>query len=228
MTVVDLPTNISNSSANLSNNIPQIITDKWVISNWDEFMKIADNSHYQQAKFYYCQNYMRVEMSPVGFRHGRHNAVISKVVSLFATLRNIKIVEATNTSFRKTGELESQPDIAFYIGNDLKFPALNNSPININELSAPTLVIEIAATCINDDLGFKRLLYERLGVKEYWVLDANNYDIIAFEIIDRGSRKITESKVLPGLKIDIVKEAIQRSQNQDDGEINRWLLNIFS
>jgi Uma2 family endonuclease len=31
------------------------------------------------------------------------------------------------------------------------------------------LVIEIAVYSVNDDLGFKRLLYERLGVKEYWI-----------------------------------------------------------
>lgn len=67
MTVLDLPHNISSSSANLSNNLLQVITDKWLMFNWDEFIKIADNSHYQQANFYYCQNYMRIEMSPVGF-----------------------------------------------------------------------------------------------------------------------------------------------------------------
>ncbi|MFM7407692.1 MAG: hypothetical protein ACKO3K_13800 [Cuspidothrix sp.] len=75
--------------------------------------------------------------------------------------------------------------------------------------------------------GFKRLLYERLGVKEYWVIDGNNNDIIAFEIIDSGSKRIEDSKVLPGLQIAIVKEAMQRSQHQDDGGINRWLLEIF-
>ncbi|MDB9523451.1 Uma2 family endonuclease, partial [Dolichospermum circinale CS-1225] len=110
----------------------------------------------------------------------------------------------------------------------IKFPPLNNSPVNINELAAPTLVVEVAASSISDDLGFKRLLYERLGVKEYWVMNANNNDIIAFEIIDGGSRRIEESKVLPGLQIAIVQEAIQRSLTQDDGEVNRWLLQIFS
>ncbi|MFM6817060.1 MAG: Uma2 family endonuclease, partial [Dolichospermum sp.] len=71
-------------------------------------------------------------------------------------------------------------------------------------------------------------LYERLGVGEYWVMNANNNDIIAFEIIDGGIRRIDESKVLPGLQIAIVQEAIQRSLTQDDGEVNRWLLQIFS
>jgi Uma2 family endonuclease len=209
-------------------NLPNIVTDTWVNVSWDEFMEFVDHPDYQQGRFYYYQDYMRIDMLPVGFRHGRHNATVSKVVSLFATLKNIKIIEATNTSFRKIGESECQPDLAFYIGEKIKFPPLNNSPVNINELAAPTLVVEIAASSINDDLGFKRLLYERLGVKEYWVMNANNDDIIAFEIVDGGSRKIEESKVLPGLQIATVKEAIHRSLTQDDGEVNRWLLGIFS
>jgi Uma2 family endonuclease len=208
-------------------NVPNVVTDTWVNVSWDEFIEFSKCVDFQEGRFYFYQNYMRVEMLPVGFRHGRYNAVISKVVSLFATLKNIKIQELTNTSFRKVGESECQPDLAFYISDAVRFPALNNSPIDINESSPPTLVVEIAASSVNDDLGFKRLLYERLGVKEYWVMDANNNDIIAFEIIDGGSRRITSSQVLPGLEISTVKQAVERSQTQDDGEINRWLLSIF-
>ncbi|MDD1413783.1 Uma2 family endonuclease [Dolichospermum sp. ST_con] len=209
-------------------NLPNIVTDTWVNVSWDEFMEFVDHPNYQQGRFYYYQDYMRVEMSPVGSIHGNNNNVVANVVNLYATLKNIKIKGWVNTSFRRTSESECQPDLAFYIGDKVKFPPLNNSPVNINELAAPTLVVEIAAASINDDLGFKRLLYERLGVKEYWVMDANNDDIIAFEIVDGGSRRIEESKVLPGLQIATVKEAIHRSLTQDDGEVNRWLLGIFS
>ncbi len=209
-------------------NLLNIVTDTWVNVSWDEFMEFVDHPDYQQGRFYYYENYMRVEMSPVGSIHGNNNNVVANVVNLYATLKNIKIKGWVNTSFRRTSESECQPDLAFYIGDKVKFPPLNNSPVNINELAAPTLVVEIAASSINDDLGFKRLLYERLGVKEYWVMDANNDDIIAFEISDGGSRRIEESKVLPGLQLATVKEAIHRSLTQDDGEVNRWLLGIFS
>ena len=209
-------------------NLANIVTDTWVNVSWDEFMEFVDHPDYQQGRFYYYENYMRVEMSPVGSIHGNNNNVVANVVNLYATLKNIKIKGWVNTSFRRTSECECQPDLAFYIGDNVKFPPLNNSPVNINELAAPTLVVEISAASINDDLGFKRLLYERLGVKEYWVMNANNDDIIAFEISDGGSRRIEESKVLPGLQIATVKEAIHRSLTQDDGEVNRWLLGIFS
>jgi hypothetical protein len=51
---------------------------------------------------------------------------------------------------------------------------------------------------------------------------------IAFSIADGRSGEIQESQVLPGLSIALVEEALQRSQTQDDEEINRWLLQSFS
>lgn len=51
---------------------------------------------------------------------------------------------------------------------------------------------------------------------------------IAFFIADGWSGEIHESQVLPGLSIALVEEALQRSQTQDDGDINRWLLQSFS
>lgn len=93
-------------------------------------------------------------------------------------------------------------------------------------------MIEIASTTLSDDLGPKRLLYERLGVNEYWVVDTvvdTNYSrLTAFIIIDGGSREIRVSQVLPELSLDLVEEALQRSQASDDGEINRWLIQLFS
>jgi hypothetical protein len=60
------------------------------------------------------------------------------------------------------------------------------------------------------------------------VNDANARRAIAFAIAEGRSGEIQESQVLPGLAIAIVEEALQRSQTQDDGEINRWLLQSFS
>ncbi|MGQ9869750.1 Uma2 family endonuclease [Leptodesmis sp.] len=98
----------------------------------------------------------------------------------------------------------------------------------MNEFGAPHLVIEIASTMLNDDIGRKRLLYERLGVQEYWVVDVNAAEVLAFEVGDGGSRQIRESKVLPGLEMVLIEEALQRSQTQDDGEISRWLWQVFN
>jgi Uma2 family endonuclease len=107
------------------------------------------------------------------------------------------MVELTNTTFRKAGLQDAQPDIAFYIGQSFTLPPRDNCPIDVIEHGAPQLVIEVASTTLNDDLGRKRLLYERLGCQEYWVVDVETAQVIAFAIADRRSGQIANSEVLP-------------------------------
>jgi Uma2 family endonuclease len=210
--------------------ITQVLeTDIWVKATWEEFLTFAEDSAWEKGNFYYYQEHMRVEMSPVGPLHGRHNSIIPYVVILFATLRNIRIVQFANASFRKAGIREFQPDLAYYIGSDLRVPPNDsNSPVDLDEYDPPNLVIEIGASSFNDDLGSKRLLYENAGISEYWVERANTREVFAFAINGGGSGRIQESRVLPGLEIALVEEALNRSLTQDDGEINRWLIQTFS
>ncbi len=81
---------------------------------------------------------------------------------------------------------------------------------------------------MQDDLGYKRLLYERLGVKEYWVVNAQTSEVFAFAIADGRSGLVARSQVLAGLEIATVQEALKRSQTEDDGAIARWLLQTFN
>ena len=172
--------------------------------------------------------WMRIETMPIGSAHSQGNSLLAAVVSLYGTLKDIKFVSFTNGSFRKNDERECQPDLAYYIGPELQRPPQNNQPVDVDVYGPPTLAIEISATTLSDDLGQKRLLYERLGVEEYWVVNVEDAAVVAFAIADGGSRQIEVSAVLPELFIPVIEEALNRSQTDDDGAVNRWLLQQFS
>lgn len=202
----------------------QILTDTWVKATWDEFLAVTNSSDYQDGRAYFDAGYMRIEMAALGAGHGRQNAIALKVADIFAALHDIRMIEFLNCSFRQAGERECQPDIAFYIGEGFQLPPQNNTPINIELFGPPTLAIEIGASSLSDDLGTKRLLYERLGVQEYWVVDVKAQQVIAFSIAEGRSGQIQVSEVLPDLKMSLVEEALVRSQTEDDGAITRWLM----
>jgi Uma2 family endonuclease len=210
--------------------ITQVLeTDIWVKATWEDYLSFAEDSAWEKGKFYYYEQHMMVEMSPVGSLHARHNSIVSRVVNFYTAFRNIRVIELINASFRKTGIREFQPDLAYYIGSDLRVPPNDsNSPVDLDEYDPPNLVVEIGASSFNDDLGSKRLLYEGAGIAEYWVERANTREVFAFAINGGGSGRIQDSRVLPGLEIRLVEEALNRSQTQDDGEINRWLIQTFS
>ncbi|MCM1982156.1 Uma2 family endonuclease [Lyngbya confervoides] len=203
-------------------------TDRWVKASWDEFIAIADDPAYEGGRFYFDHGRMRIEMVPLGSSHSQDDPLVARVISLFATLKGLRFKEISNGSFRKTGERGCQPDIAFYIGAEIRFPPRGDTPIDLDTIEPPSLVVEIASTTLADDLGPKRLLYERLGVAEYWVVDVNGGSITAFEIADGRSGEVRKSLVLPELPIAVVEEALRRGQREDDGVVNRWLLDLFA
>jgi Uma2 family endonuclease len=205
----------------------ELATNQWVEATWAEFLVASAHSETEKSRCYYDQGWMRIETMGVGSGHGQDNSLLAAVVSLYGTLQNIAYVSFTNSSFQKVGERECQPDLAYYLGESVRRPPKTSQPVDVGVWGAPTLAIEIAATSLSDDLGQKRLLYERLGVAEYWVVDVESMIVTAFAVQDGGSRQIQVSLVLPGLAIALVETALQRSQTEEDGAVNRWLMQEF-
>jgi Uma2 family endonuclease len=169
-----------------------------------------------------------MEMTPIGPNHAHEDAIVSKSIGVMTGLKRIPIYEYSNCSYRKQGIAEFQPDLSFYIGSNLKLPPRNDTAVDLDQFDLPTLVIEIAATSIQDDLGYKRLLYEKIGIPEYWVVNARTSEVFAFAIADGRSGRITHSQVLAGLDLAIIETALQRSRLEDDAAIFCWLLEVFS
>jgi Uma2 family endonuclease len=69
------------------------------------------------------------------------------------------------------------------------------------------------------------MLYERLGVAEYWVVNVRQAQLICFAIADNGSRQITQSQVLPSLTFILLEEALRRGRETGRSQLYAWLIN---
>jgi len=205
----------------------KILTDTWVKASWDEYIQVIEHPAYAKAKGYYQYGRMRIEMSPVGNDHSRDHTVIITAVSLFAAIKGIPMNGNDNCTYHKTGYQAAQPDVSYYIGDNANAIPYGTSIVNLDIYPPPTLVIEVANTSLADDQGEKRLLYEDLGVGEYWILDVQNVRIIAFAIADGGSKRITQSQVLPGLDVSLLNEAFHMTRQTDQSQVIAWLLTRF-
>lgn len=211
----------------MSNLQTRLDTDTWIAASWEEYLRTIENTAYATAKGYYYQGHMRVEMLPVGHDHSEDDGTISLAVNLFGIARSIPLKILPNCSYRKVGVGECQPDVSYYIGDRAQLIPRGTAVIDLNRFPAPDLVIEVAATTLLDDIGIKRSLYEELGVSEYWVLDVQNAQILAYAIADQGSKRIQASQVLPGLTIALLEEMLQRSRETDQSQVGAWLLSQF-
>ncbi|MGD1703683.1 Uma2 family endonuclease [Dapis sp. BLCC M229] len=122
-------------------------------------------------------------------------------------------------TYRKTGLRAAQPDASYYFRENADIVSWEASTIDLDIYPPPNLVIEIANTSLADDKGEKRLLYEAMNVSEYWIVDVQNLEVIAFAIANRGSQRINQSQVLPDLAIFLLEEALQRTRQDNQTQV---------
>lgn len=202
-------------------------TDIWVKATWDEYLQILNDPDYKWAKGYYYNGNLRIETMPTGSDHACDHTVMIVAIGLFAALKQITLTGRDNCTYRKTGVQEAQPDVSYYIGENANAIPWGTTIVDLDLYPSPDLVIEIANTSLSDDKGEKRLLYEDLRVKEYWIVDVQNVRIIAFAMTDRGSNRINQSQILPGLEISLLEEAFQRTRQMNQSEVINWLMSKF-
>jgi Uma2 family endonuclease len=204
---------------------PTVIPNLWTHATWEEFLKISANPDYEKAKFYYHQGRYYLKMG-VGSDHAFDNDFISFLINLYCMVQKIPLKGFANCSYRKKGIRECQPDISYYIGDRLDQAPKGSSIVDLDLVPPPNLAIEIASSSLDLDLGAKRLLYEEIEVAEYWVVDVQNIKITAFRMHGNlGSDRITESQVMPKLRLSLIEEALQRSRGEDNSQVGIWFMN---
>ncbi|WP_017305916.1 Uma2 family endonuclease [Spirulina subsalsa] len=205
-----------------------IVSDTWVSATWNEYLSALDDPAHAKSKGYYSDGRMRLEMQlPVGFDHSKDHSVISLAVNLYSILQAIAFRELDNCSFRKAGYVEFQPDLAYYVGNKATAIPSGTDIVNLEQYPLPDLVVDVAKSSLLDDRTVKRVLYEEVGIAEYWIVNVETGEVLAYQMSDRGSQRIDVSLVFPGLEIGTLNQALQQSRNQEQSQVGAWLMGQF-
>ena len=206
----------------------QTLLNTWLTATWEEFVNIADNPASAKLKGYYYIGRMRFEPMSTGSDHSNDHALIIVAISFFAAHNRILMTAKDGCSYRKVGFDEFQPDASYYIGDNADAIPWGTRVIDLEQYPLPNLVIEVSDTSLADDLGEKRLQYEDLGIPEYWIVNVQTMQLLAFAIApDSTIRRIRESQVLPGLKLETLEQALQRSRQENQSVTTAWLMEQF-
>jgi len=180
-----------------------------------------DNLAYIDDRGYEILNGEMVSLSPGA--NPRHSVVSGNIHAIFHRYLRGK----------KCKVFIESPDV-YFSENDIVVPDVfvvcdNNKIQTEHVVGAPDIVIEVLSrSTAKNDRGYKKKLYEDAGVKEYWIVDANNTCIEVygrcnetFELVDLyvihseyELKKLSEearsavkykfnSLVFPDLEIDI-------------------------
>jgi Uma2 family endonuclease len=199
--------------------------DCWIPAPWDEFVQLAEDPACAKLKGYYHQGRMRFELMSTGSDHSKDNSLIIQLVGLYSMLRQIALNAHDACSYRKTGMDEFQPDISYYAHENAEAITFGTRVVDLNTYPIPSLVIEISDTSLSDDKGEKRLQYEDLRIPEYWIVDVQKCQILAFAISSNGSsQRIQVSQVISELALELLETALQRSRQENQTATMAWFM----
>ena len=202
----------------------QPLLNTWQSATWDSFVQIADAPESEKLKCYYYNGRMRFEPMSTGADHSKDHMLSMFALSFFMASQGIEANGHNACSYRKTGMDEFQPDISYYVGEAAQEIPWGTRVVNLDQYPIPNLVIEISDISFADDFGTKRSQYEALGISEYWIVNVKKIQILVFAIEDGSTRQVQESRVLPGLNLKILEQALERSREESQSATNAWVM----
>lgn len=155
--------------------------------NFDRFLELANETDK-------CEliGGVFVMHSPASTPHELVFKLLFVLLEEYVSFYNLGTVLGSRTVIKVDDKNGYEPDILF-VSND------NNAEITkIYIDGAPDFVVEIlSATTKRYDLGAKKEQYAKIGVKEYWVIDIDNKELINFSLIQNRF----EENVMPNGKL---------------------------
>jgi Uma2 family endonuclease len=121
------------------------------------------------------------EIVPMSLIGPRHAVITSMIASFFAILfQNRKEVLVIGQGpARLSLHSMPQPDVAIVNAR------IARGAVRYPEVDDVYLLIEVSETTLRQDLGAKRTLYAKAGIREYWVVDPESGRVIVHRSPDR-------------------------------------------
>ncbi len=144
-----------------------------------------------------------------GFAHQRISSNIEFILQRFVRQHDLGIVLSAPFDVILSEERVFQPDILFV--SKERLPIIN--PENIRG-AAPDLIVEILSPATAErDRFYKRAIYARYGVKEYWLVDPEARTIEVTKLGEKdletvgvyGEGESLKSPLLEGLSFDLTE-----------------------
>jgi len=185
---------------------------QWQAATWEDYVAACENPSLAEARFFFHEGYLWINMGNEGPQHARFNNLLTLVFGFwFFSKAGQAFDDLGGCVIEKPKVGGGAPDRVLYIGGD--FPQWQKGEprrINLNQWRVPDLVVETSDTTLASDLDQKKRLYAALGIPEYWVVDINGVRVLAFRLQENGKYQECDFSVaLEGLPIALLSETLK-------------------
>lgn len=202
----------------------------WHDATWDDYVALRDDEsiEFKKIAFHKTSNttgWLWVDMSTEGIGHARFNNLMTMIFACWAFLYPDTPIESLGGCLIDLSDSHGcSPDLVIYSGDEIPTWKVGEARrIDLTRHRIPDLVGEISDTSLQQDLAEQKYLYETLGIPEYWVIDVQHYQILAFRLNEAGVyESCTESQVLPGLPIALLSQTIAQLKTLTNTAAANW------
>lgn len=171
-----------------------------ILFTYDDYLTFPNDG----KRYEIIEGELFVTLTPE-IEHQRVSRKLARLIDEYVTSNNLGEVFYAPVDLVLSITDVVQPDIVFISAER------SHTITKKNIIAAPDLVVEILSESTSKvDRTKKKLLYEKSGVKEYWLADPDNQTIEQFILTGKGfsegrihrKGKFVDSKVLKGLRSD--------------------------
>jgi Uma2 family endonuclease len=179
----------------------------------DQFLRFVQDEEGRGSLYHYELLDGRIHMTPpAGGPHGVAQGNLFALLSSFVRERKLGRVYGSSAGYRLPSNDVVEPDIAF-VSNERHAAMPAMQPGQFLRV-VPDLMMEVLSPSHEKkDLVIKRAIYEKNGVREYWIADPRKREVqVMFLDAGRLAEPLTvvesgtiESRVLPGMRVPVAE-----------------------
>jgi Uma2 family endonuclease len=185
---------------------------QWKSATWEEYLTWRDNPTTERVRLFFNQGQLLIDMGSEGINH----ASVSDLFTLLLGFWFSQYREQTAASFgrcliEKPKTQAAAPDLVLYIGEGVpQWQSGEPRRIDLTQWRVPDLVGEVSDTTLATDLDEKKQLYAALLIPEYWVINVQGRQVLAFRLQENGKyQQITHSVALENLPVALLEQTLE-------------------
>jgi Uma2 family endonuclease len=194
-------------------------------ATWQDYVALRDSLDWQKIAFY--KGWLWADMGKEGLNHASFSDLVTALFFLWGILRPEDSLQSYGRCLIENPKTKAcAPDLVLYKGENIpRWQTGEPRRISTSRHRLPDLVGEVGDTTLSIDLDEQKHLYASLKIAEYWVIDVKSSRIFAFGLNDLGVYEAIEtSRILAGLTIALVEQALERLATETNVAAASWLM----
>lgn len=208
------------------------LSPQWQPATWADYERHRDDPNApDRLRLFFNNGYLKVNaMGWEGIDHSEVNHLFTLLLGVWFMAHPEQQAKLLGGCLMEKPNMQgAAPDLLVYV--DEGAPTWTKGQprrIDLMKWRVPDLVGEVADTTLASDLDEMKQLYAALGIPEYWVIDVQGKQVLAFRLSEGRYQQCETSGVLVGLPIALLEESLEQLSQGTNISAANWFMQAIS